>query len=145
MSDIFRFLMNVAHALNPRVSDTPEQIFAWRQTVAVTLVLLSILTTFTALQANGWLQFAGVRGFVTTTQIATSEQLLLETRIDQLVQRILEDTRRYCQSYEAGDTQGMSFAFKALQDTRAKYFALMQREYPQLMCSMSAQPSTPTQ
>lgn len=133
--------VNLAKALNPRIGDTPEQVFAWRQTVAVSLILLSFISIVHVSQANGWMSWAGIAGYVTQAQFSATQQLVKEAREDQLVQQILENTRRYCQSYDAGDQSGMSFAFAALQDARAKYFRLTHREYPQLMCSMSAQPA----
>ena len=140
---MWTFLQNLAHALNPKVSDTPEQLFAWRQTVAFSIVLLSVISLLSASQANGWLERFGVSGYVTLAQLAPLEQLARASREDQLVQQILDLTRRYCLSYEVNDQSGMSFAFQALQEARAKYFSLTKREYPQLMCSVGAQPARP--
>ena len=139
------FIVNVLKALNPRVADTPEQVFAWRQLVVIALIVSLTLSTFNTLQANGWLENVGLRGFVRATQLGDVQRMVKETREDQLVQQILDLTRRYCQSYDARDDSGMMFAFQGLQAVRAKYFNLMGREYPQLMCSMSAQPAIPTQ
>lgn len=138
------FFMDIARALNPEVSQSePKHIFRWRQTVAFSIVLLSGLTLFNISQANGWLSWIGVPGFVTVVQMSNVEQLLKDTREDQLVQQILDQTRRYCQAFEANDSEGMRFAFRELQAARIKYERLLKREYPQLMCSMSAQPTLP--
>ena len=138
------FFLDLARALNPRISDTPEQVFAWRQTVAVTLMILALVVTFNTAQMRGWLEFVGIQGYIQIGKVDELAELIKQTRQDQIIQQILDNTRRYCQSYEAGDSQGMSFAFKALQDARTAYAALTHREYPQLMCSMSAQPAAPT-
>lgn len=111
--------------------------------MAVILVFLTFITTFNTLHDRGWLEWAGLPGYVNVAQLEDLQALVRQTREDQLVQQILDNTRRYCQSYEVGDTQGMQFAFQALQDSRTKFFRLTKREYPQLMCSMSAQPSRP--
>lgn len=141
---MFGFFKDLASALNPRVTDTPEQIFAWRQTVAISLILLAALSIFNTSRAYGWLEWTNIPGYVTTAQLGPLEQLVRETREDQLVQQILDLTRRYCLAYEVNDQSGMTFAFQSLQSVRAKYYLLMKREYPQLMCSMSAQPAKQT-
>jgi hypothetical protein len=143
MSDIIKFFINIAHALNPRIADTPDQVFAWRQTVAVILLLVFTISVTDALKGLGAFEFAGIPGYVIAADMREYQQLARETREDQLVEQILNNTRRYCQSYEAGDSQGMQFAFQALQEARTKFYALTKREYPQLMCSMSAQPAKP--
>lgn len=111
--------------------------------MAISLVLLTLLTGFHVSQARGFLQWAGLTGYVTEIQLQNVEQLIRQTREDQLVQQILEHTRRYCQAFDANDYSGMAFAFEALQQARSKFFQLTRREYPQLMCSMSAQPARP--
>ena len=107
------------------------------------LVLLSGVQIADVSQSHGWMQWLGVQGYVTEAQLGTVEQLVKETRADQLVQQILDQTMNYCRAYEANDQQAMSFAFQALQDARAKYFTLMGREYSQLMCTRSSLPSVP--
>lgn len=113
--------------------------------MAFSLILLALLSGFHISQARGFLEWAGLPGYVNVTQLEDLQAIARQTREDQLVQAILDNTRRYCQAYEAGDTQGMQFAFQALQEARTKFYLLTKREYPQLMCSMSAQPSRPTQ
>lgn len=142
---MFEYFMDLGKSLNPKAApNEPRHVFVWRQTVALILVLVSGLTIFDVSRGYGWVEWAGIPSYVTTAQLAPLEQLARESREDQLVQQILDLTRRYCLSYEANDQSGMSFAFQALQAARAKYFALTKREYPQLMCSMSAQPASPT-
>jgi hypothetical protein len=98
----------------------------------------------TATQATGYLERVGIAGYVNAAQFGDINRLVTETRADQLVQQILDNTRRYCQAYEANDQSGMAFAFQALQESRGKYYKLLGREYPQLMCSTSAQPAKTT-
>lgn len=111
--------------------------------MAVILLLVFTVSVTDAMKGMGAFEFVGVPGYVTAADMREYQQLARETREDQLVEQILNNTRRYCQSYEAGDSQGMQFAFQALQEARTKFYALTKREYPQLMCSMSAQPAKP--
>lgn len=140
---MFAFLKDFLHALNPRIADTPEQIFAWRQTVAVGLVFCLLMSSFNFVSSRGFMSWIGIDGYVTVSQLSEVQQLVRAAREDQLVQQILDMTRRYCLAYDVNDQQGMAFAFQGLQEVRAKYFLLTKREYPQLMCSMSAQPAKP--
>lgn len=109
--------------------------------MAIGLLFIFVVSTTDTAKGLGWFEFMGIPGYVTTADMRKYEQLARETREDQLVQQILDNTRRYCQSYEAGDTQGMQFAFQNLQATRSKYYGLTGREYPELMCTRSAQPA----
>lgn len=83
----------------------------------------------------------GFDGYVRQSGLRELEQLARETREDQIIAEIFDFTRRYCLAYESNDNSGMQTAFQQLQFARSKYFRLMRREYPQLMCSVSAQPS----
>ena len=112
--------------------------------MAVILLLVFTVSIVDTAKGMGAFEWLGIPGYVTNADMQDYQRLARETREDQLVEQILNNTRRYCQSYEAGDSQGMAFAFQALQDSRKKYANLMGREYPQLMCSMSAQPATPS-
>lgn len=140
---MFKFFSDLLKALNPRISDTPEQIFAWRQTVAFSLVLLTLVSIFDVSRGFGWMEWAGVPGYVNLAQLAPLQQLAKDAREDQLIAEILDNVRRYCLATDAGDVSGQAFAFQKLQEARTKYFRLTSREYPQLMCSMSAQPASP--
>lgn len=140
LKDLFGFLLVV---LPKRETAETDEHFKWRQMMSFALLGNLSLSVMMAAVSTGQLASVGVDGYVNVAQLGGLERMVRETREDQLVQQILDNTRRYCLAYEAGDTQGMTFAFQALQDVRIKYFQLTKREYPQLMCSMSAQPAKP--
>ena len=102
---MLEFLSNIAHALNPKIADTPEQVFAWRQTVAISLVVLSLLTGFHISQARGLLEWAGLPGYASKQELAGLEAdvrsitlTLLEEQIDRVTGRMCEALRMRNQS-----------------------------------------------
>lgn len=135
--------MGLMDTLLPPEDASNKKLERWRLIMAVSAIAQWLSLGALLAVVNGTVP--GFDGYVKFSQLSNLEQLVRETREDQLVAEIIDHTRRYCLAYEAGDTSGMSFAFQALQAARTKYFRLTKREYAQLMCSMSSQPARPSE
>lgn len=95
---MIKYLTELAKALNPKIADTPEQIFVWRQTVAFGILLSLSLHLVALTHAYGGMSFFGISGFAKMNQMAGIEQDVRDLRLLALEEQIDRVTARMCEA-----------------------------------------------
>lgn len=110
MSELLEILKDILMSL------VPEGGADWHWKISVSTVLggLVVGTISHVAIACGFLQWAGLSGFALASDVAVSQHQLLEIRITQLDNDILETRMKQCKAIAAKNLDAMSFAEQRL-------------------------------